>query len=171
MLLEEGKCPLALYATRGERAHFDRLAEAVRSGETSLSQISASSGLAGSTGPPNAWEGLSERIVMRQNHGQGVHALTQLVEIARLPVEQQASAIQELKPSVPSLPVFIRLMYLAQEKVFQAGHRAISLTVIIVTAKSEQNTQKMATLREACQCAPQLRRRYRFWICRARLPG
>ena len=35
-----------------------------------------------------------------------------------------------------------------------AGHRALSLTALIVTAKSLENTRKIATLPEACQCAP-----------------
>ena len=46
-----------------------------------------------------------------------------------------------------------------------AGHRAIFLTALILTANSPENTRKMATLPEACQCASVLRRRYRFWRC------
>ena len=46
-----------------------------------------------------------------------------------------------------------------------AGRRALSLKALILTANSPENTRKMATLPEACQCAPVFRRRYRFWRC------
>src|SRR6516162_7286105 len=50
-----------------------------------------------------------------------------------------------------------------------AGHRALSLKTLILTAKSPENTRKMAPLPEACQCARLFTRRYRFWSCCARL--
>src|SRR6516162_11686547 len=64
-----------------------------------------------------------------------------------------------LDPYIRSMPVPKAL----------AGHRAHSLTALIVAAKSRENTRKMATVLGACHCAPSFRRRYRFWRCCARL--
>jgi hypothetical protein len=43
-----------------------------------------------------------------------------------------------------------------------AGHPALSLTALILTAKSPENTRKMATLPEAYQGARLFRRRLVF---------
>jgi hypothetical protein len=121
-LLEEGKDPLVLYALRGERAHFHRLAEAVRSGETSLA-TGAGVRTPGVSLGSSMWAGFAETIVMRRNHAPGLHLSTQLVEIAKLLVEQQGPEIKKLQAGVTSLPVLVALQFPAHEKVFQAFAR------------------------------------------------
>jgi hypothetical protein len=124
VFLKETEDPLMLYATRGERAHFHRLAKAVRSGETSLATAaSAAAPTPGGGSGSSVLAGFAERIIMRQNHAPGLHLLTQLVEIAKLPVEQQCAEIKKLQPIVASIPSLVGPELRAHEKVFQAFAR------------------------------------------------
>jgi hypothetical protein len=119
---EEVKIPVALYAIRGERAHFHWLAEGVRTGETTLSQIAGSAGL-GPSAPPGGLQILSERIVMRQTHAPGLRVLTQLVEIAKLPVEQQDYEIKKMQPGADTFPTFVQLGFPGWVRIFEAHAR------------------------------------------------
>jgi hypothetical protein len=118
VLLEETKDPLTLYAMRGERAHFYRFLEAIKKGETSFS--AAAGALAPGGSSANAWQSFSERIEARRTEAPGVRVLTQLVEIAKLPVEQQVPEMKKLQASAGNLPILVSLQLPAQAKIFEA---------------------------------------------------
>ena len=64
-----------------------------------------------------------------------------------------------LDPYIRSMPVPTAL----------AGHRALSLKALILTAKSQENTQKSASTGKSHFCALLLRRPVSIWRCCARL--
>jgi hypothetical protein len=144
-LLEETKDSLILFAMRGERAHFHRLAEAVRSGETSLATaVGAAVPAPGGSGGSRMLAGFGERIVMRQIHTPGLNLSTQLVEIAKLPVEQQSAEIKKLQPSVATIPSLVGPDLRSLEKVFQAfaRTRAVLRTAAIGVAVERYRLSK-----------------------------
>src|SRR5262249_2213761 len=85
-LQEEGKDPSALYAVRGERVRLRQSADRSRSDDSRLE---------------SAWKAATGKKM--RNYPLELHLSTQLVEIAKLPVEQQPPAIEKLKSGIPDL--------------------------------------------------------------------
>jgi hypothetical protein len=109
----EASQPLILFGLRGERAHHHRMMEAIESGE-----LKASSLFAISTGPPTgkleAWsEDIGGQMLFRKCHVPHIRVMTQVVEIAKLPVEEQRSRLKSYLRSIDedsNMPIQVRLM-------------------------------------------------------------
>jgi hypothetical protein len=120
----EAEQPLLLIGTRGERGITDGAMQAVQSGDLDPRYLFAFSGqrnsaaiLVGSTEFLRL-PGVAKRIraaLLRYNN--------QLVEIAKIPVEQQAERIKQLQADEQVLPDLARPIALASTNVAPAYHR------------------------------------------------
>lgn len=95
LLEKEADEPLFLLAMRGERAFIHDQLLAVRQGTTSLAQVAAPLGGAGS-----GFLEMAGPTLVRYSHAHILDLMNQAVEAAELPLEQQWSAIKYLSENV-----------------------------------------------------------------------
>jgi hypothetical protein len=91
LLEEEAAEPSLLIAARGERAGQHRLAEALARGEAKFSTVA---------GSKESMADVLGRILTRRYHPSLLRLLNEFVEIAKLPVEQQAERLKQLDQAV-----------------------------------------------------------------------
>jgi hypothetical protein len=112
--------PLLLIGARGERAMMDGAMQAIQSGDLDPRFLFGLAGGRGSHGLFALFQipGLVKNIraaLLKHNN--------RFVEIAKLPVEQQAGPLKELEASQRELPVLARQLTAAVTKVATAFHR------------------------------------------------
>jgi hypothetical protein len=111
ILDEESKVPLLLIGARGERAMGDRMMQALYDGRLDLRTVWR--GMA-PIGFDSFW--LRFPAVLDRNRAALLRLENQLVEAAKLPVEEQAQKIKELKRNPVDLSVLAQLMLSAELK-------------------------------------------------------
>jgi hypothetical protein len=125
---EEIKVPLMLYGARGERAIHHRLMQAMQNGQ-------AGSGPDGGMGPMSKYA----PGFMEKNWAALLHFDNQMVEIVKLPMEQQQRHIGELTANVTELPVLAKQLLPAFEKVAVASLRdQAELRCVVVLLAAER---------------------------------
>lgn len=122
LLEDEEAQPLLLIAARGERAGQHQLLQAIKDGNVNASQLA---GLGGSSGF-QGWAGnLAGGTLARRAHPWTLRWMSEFVEIAKLPLEEQEPRLRELEIQVKNdPPVLSRLLIPAVLKVSQAFQRS-----------------------------------------------
>lgn len=129
---EEENDPGFLVALRGERAGVDQAVQFLSTSKlTNLHQMTRMmSGLAAAPGPavPHQWETLRMYLPgsLKANRAALIRYQTQLVEIAKLPTEQQEARIRALVATLPKQPVLVRMLAPAVTKVAGVHHRGVA---------------------------------------------
>jgi len=86
---DEASQPLFLYGVRGERAGFDMMISAIESGQLKASSLA---GITGAQSKLKSWlEDISARKEFKRNHASWIRIMTEIVEIAKLPIEETAT--------------------------------------------------------------------------------
>ncbi len=125
-LEEEAEEPLLLYGTRGERAGLDQLMDAIQTGDMKFKNLQGlmGSGVPGNTSSPK--DELELLLMVGSSKGQRAAILrhmTQAVEIAKLPAEEQHDKFKEWEMAAKDQPLMVRLLCPAIAKVATACHR------------------------------------------------
>lgn len=113
---EEVSQPLFLFGIRGERGGFDFMMSAIESGKLKASAI-----LGYQPGPSggkigNWWQDVSGERELRRSHGPWIRVITEVVEIAKFPVEEQRPKLRSYARSKDEqaahgdTPVYVGLM-------------------------------------------------------------
>jgi hypothetical protein len=126
VLEEEAEEPLLLYGLRGERGGVDGLMQCIQDGEIKFSQLRGlmSFGMPGVRLDPFEDLGLIFMLVSPKTQRAALLKYeTGMVEIAKLPAEQQLPKLKEHVATLHSQPVMVRLLAPALEKVASACHR------------------------------------------------
>jgi hypothetical protein len=136
LLREEESQPLFRRHARGERAAWDRVLELAQQGVVAPEELEKLLGWANKPRFATGWaaaDELLDRIVDRQYVGSitGSRAallefFTQLVEISKLPLEQQAKRAQQLGVTLGSKSPFVRQVGSASLKIFENYHRYLA---------------------------------------------
>jgi hypothetical protein len=93
--------PVFLFGVRGERAEHHRIMEAIKSGELKASSYYGSGFSVGPAGKVGAWlDDVSGEAMLRRSHGPWIRIMTKIVEIAKLPVEQQYPQLKSYLRSI-----------------------------------------------------------------------
>src|SRR5207302_6840614 len=143
---DEESFPSMLVAARGERAALDALVERLQTGEINIVQVR--NGLPGARPKPPGPYGAdkAENIAwslagasLRANRGMLLGYMNELVEVARLPVEQQQDYLDRLERRQKELPLLAR--ELAQEyisetfKAYQQSRADLRCTAALLAAE------------------------------------
>jgi hypothetical protein len=136
---DEASQPLFLFGVRGERAGLHQMMQAVESGKIKASSVIGF----GATGKLEKWfEDVSGELEIRRSHAPLLRAMTEIVAIAKLPVEEQPTKIKTCIRSTDhraykrELPVYVGLMMPLVEK-FAEGcwrNQALLRCAIVVLA-------------------------------------
>jgi hypothetical protein len=113
---EEASQPLFLFGVRGERAGHHQMMEAIESGKLKVSSLTGivTGSLKGKL--ETWWEDVSGEREFRRSHAPWIRVMTEIVEIAKLPAEQQRSKVKSYVRSIDQkagqgeLPVYVGLM-------------------------------------------------------------
>jgi hypothetical protein len=137
LLHDEAAHPLLWIAARGERAGLDHLMQAVLAGEVKLSHFTRDSGLSflEALALYTPGEIKTQRAALLRH-------LTQLVEAARLPVEQQVRRLEQLQATVKEQPPLVRLFTPALEKVAAACQRSQALMHCAIVAVAAERYRR-----------------------------
>jgi len=130
MMEEEAEEPLLRIAVRGERGGMDRLMQSLQDGGTSVKMMKGlMSG--GITQQQSRWGGEAALLYLpgavTNNRGALLEHMNKLVEITRLPPEEQAERMEELEKSLRKEPLLVRELFPAAEKVVEAERRTRAL--------------------------------------------
>jgi hypothetical protein len=112
-LEDEALKPLFLYGARGERAGNHRMIEAIEAGKLKPSSFASLLGGTPPTGVEAWWEDFAGEWQFRRTHAPCIRVMTELIEIAKLPAEQQRSKLKSYSESTIAngrLPLFVRLV-------------------------------------------------------------
>jgi hypothetical protein len=115
LLEDEESQPVLLVAARGSRAGAERILRALRAGEVKLSDVAGRLGKP-MTGVTLGIPKLNDMVyaayfrVTWTNEAALLEYDTRLVEIAKLPIEQQLAAIKELEGTLNSQPLPVRAL-------------------------------------------------------------
>jgi ABC-type transport system involved in multi-copper enzyme maturation permease subunit len=116
LMEDEEKLPLLLIALRGERAVFDRLMESIEKGKTNFKKLGG------------FWGGAEEMLLLSGSvKGQRavmLDIMTENVEAAKLPVEQQEAEFKRIDLSISGRPQLIRMLVPAGMRVEQSYWRS-----------------------------------------------
>jgi hypothetical protein len=115
---EEAESPLFLIAARGERGEMDGFMQAIQDGEADPATVNMFPG-----GRLDGFQLISVPGVAKRVRAALLKHNNRFVEIAKLPVEQQAASLVELKPLVADLPAPGRFFCVATQKLSRAFHR------------------------------------------------
>jgi hypothetical protein len=114
-LLEEDEPePLLLIGARGERALMDGLMENIQNGQVSLAQLKNWMGSGRQNSPFGDVEDLELLLLagsVKHNRAALLRFYNRVVEIARRPVEEQRTPLQQLEAEVPALPRLARMLF------------------------------------------------------------
>jgi hypothetical protein len=110
----EASQPLFLFGIRGERAGWHRMIEAIERGEL---KVSSTPGVGLGTPPKGKleawWIDVGGKIMFQRSHGPLIRVTTEIVEIAKLPIEEQRQRLKSYMRSVdedPRTPILVRLL-------------------------------------------------------------
>jgi hypothetical protein len=132
--------PLLLIAIRGERAGQHQLMKALKSGDAKLSTIAGSGG-------GSAFADVAGSTLARGSHARLLRLLTEYVEVAKLPPEQQIEPIKQLdlrvKRARVEYDVVVALLMPAMMKVSDANRRnqAMLRCAIVAVAAERYRSQ------------------------------
>jgi hypothetical protein len=126
---EEAEEPLVRWAIRGERGGMDQFMQSLQSGSLSVRQMQGL--LAGGTASKTSWAGeqmllylpgtkVTSRAILLER-------MNTMVEISKLPPEEQAGPLKELRAKVAKDPLLVREVMPATEKVSEAERRTRGL--------------------------------------------
>ncbi len=121
VLEEEDAVPILLHAFRGERAGSDLLMRSLESGQSNPAQVR---GLV--TGGVAPWEDLQLLLPggMRHQRTAILRLNNRMVEMAKLPPEQQRAEARQIEQDLPTLPILARMLAQANIKVGDAAVRS-----------------------------------------------
>jgi len=94
---EEASQPLLLFGVRGELAGYHQLLEAVKSGKIKATSVT---GFGASGKLEKWWQNVSGELELRVSHAPLLRIMNQIVEIAKLPVEEQRPRIKSYMSSI-----------------------------------------------------------------------
>jgi hypothetical protein len=123
---DEMSKPLFLYGVRGERAGHHRMIEAIEAGKIKVSNMTSVMSSAPPTGLEAWWENVSGEWEFHRSHAPWIRVMTKIVEIAKLPVEQQRSRLKIYAESIDRdrrIPVYVRLVVPAVTRVGESVAR------------------------------------------------
>jgi hypothetical protein len=145
---EEAEPPLYLLALRGERAGMDQFMQSLQDGSTSVKQMQ---GLLNGPGRQSSWFDQENLLYLPGTATTARAALLErmnrLIEISKLPAEEQAAPLEEFKASLRREPLLVRELMPAAEKV----------------AVAERRTQGLSRCAAAALAAERYRRRHGRW--------
>jgi hypothetical protein len=129
-IAEEAEEPLFRYGVRGERGGLDRLMQTLQNGGTSVKMMKGlMSG--GITNQRNRWFGEETLLYLpgavSNNRAVLLDYMNKVVEISKLPPEQQADRLEELQKSLGKEPLLVRELLPATEKIAEAERRTRAL--------------------------------------------
>jgi hypothetical protein len=111
---DEASQPLFLFGVRGERAGHHRMISAIETGDLKVSSLIAVMGPKGTL--ESWWEDVSGEVEFRRSHGPWIRVMNGVVEIAKLPVEEQRPRLKSYGRSIDEqaahgkIPVYIGLV-------------------------------------------------------------
>jgi hypothetical protein len=140
LLEEEAAAPLLRIALRGERAGLDRLIEAVQSGEVSYAKLMQSMAGAGRKNDLSALDSVAQRLpgAMALQRAALLRYMTEAVEAAKLPSDQQLRRYRELSASVQDRRPLVRLLAPSTGTLAGASNRSLAqlrCTLVLVAAE------------------------------------
>jgi hypothetical protein len=115
---DEAAQRLFLFGVRGERAGYHHMMELIESGQMKASMFFQATTVP--TAKIEAWfEDRNAEALLRKSHAPHVRVMTKIVEIAKLPVEEQPSKLKAYLHSIDNdsdLPIQVRLLRPSMEK-------------------------------------------------------
>jgi hypothetical protein len=143
LLEQEEQENLLLIALRGERAGFDRLMEALQTGKVRASgqDIMQIAGLSGSDRQPTWVERLALRLpaTIKSQRAAMLQYMTQAIEAAKQPPEQQQRAIEKVEATAKEQPTLVRLLAPALRTLTTAARRSqVDLRCAIAAIAAER---------------------------------
>jgi ABC-type transport system involved in multi-copper enzyme maturation permease subunit len=102
--------PLLLIGARGERAMFDRFLDALESGDVSRRDLLRVGAAFGMKTSPRDYGLLLTGLTIKSERAALLRFMTQYVEIAKLPVEERAEAVEKWAAQRDQLPSLARAM-------------------------------------------------------------
>lgn len=143
LLEQEESENLLLIALRGERAGFDRLMEALQTGKVRASgdDITKIAGLSGGDRQPTWLERLALRMpaTIKSQRAAMLRYMTQAVEAAKLPPQQQQQAIEKVEATAKEQPTLVRLLAPALRSFATAARRSqVELRCAIAAIAAER---------------------------------
>jgi hypothetical protein len=141
-LLEmEVAVPSLAIAVRGERGFVNRVMESLERGEVKSGQVLGSSGRTGSSFEDMTFYSLGG-ISMKRSHAWLLRWLTQVMEAAQLPFEEQDRRLKELEAAGRTAPFLARLLVPAVFKVAEACQRTQAALRCAVGALAAERFRK-----------------------------
>lgn len=138
-LAEEAEQPLLTIALRGERAGLDVFFQAIQRGDVKISQLSGLIGLAGSGG--NRGGKLIDEVQMLRLPGAVaasraamLRQASELVEISKLPLDQQATRIEAVIAERDKQPLLVREFLPTVDSMLKAVLRTVAEMRFTMTA-------------------------------------
>jgi hypothetical protein len=129
--------PLLLYGLRGERAGGNRLFESLRNGSVPTGNAIGTFGLAGGA-PPAFGYLLSIPGFLTIQHTGHLQYMNELVEIAKQPPEEWVAALATQNAKVNDLPVLVKMIVPAIDKMTQAclrNHATLRCAIVMIAAE------------------------------------
>jgi hypothetical protein len=129
-LEEEAPVPLFEIALRGERGGLDQFMGTLQDGSTSIKRMQGLTKGGPSSGP-KGWFAEENLLYLpgsiTTNRAALLRRMTQLIEISKLPPDEQAGPLEEMKRSLRDEPLLVRELMPATEKVHAAAKRTRAL--------------------------------------------
>jgi hypothetical protein len=151
LLEDEERHPTLLIAARGERAGDDRLMEYLQAGGLNRAEIQKQLDNVGTNGLS-----LSERLPLylpggiKRQRAALLRHMNEVVEIAKLPSEQQQEAVDRWSEAARSQPVLVKVFAPAMNKMVDACRRSSAdLRAAIVLLAAERYRQERKQLPES----------------------
>ena len=143
LLEKEESEPLLLYGLRGERGGTDRLLEGCQTGKIKMTARQLVM-LGRSDGDPVSAETLPllSPAVVESQRAAMLRRMNRLVEIARLPPEQQEAPLKDLRATLKDEPLLVRLLAPAVEKVTQTCRRSRAETRCAIAALAAERYRR-----------------------------
>jgi ABC-type transport system involved in multi-copper enzyme maturation permease subunit len=153
LLEDEDRQPVLLFGLRGERAISDRFFEALQAGQARVAAVTGGK-------PPRRFELLTQEVSLsvltgsvKKQRAAYLKGQTQLVEIAKLPVEQQDARFKQM-PAPARTDILAHLMFPAINRVVAAfqkeqGRLRCALAAVAVERYQRQHDrwpESLATL-------------------------
>jgi hypothetical protein len=125
---EEAEEPLVRWAMRGERGGMDQFMQSLQDGSLSVKQFQ---GLMNGPNSKNRWAGEEMLLYLPgtkvNSRAVLLERMNTMVEISKLPSEEQAGPMKELKAKVAKDPLLVREVIPATDKVSEAERRTRGL--------------------------------------------
>jgi hypothetical protein len=141
LLETEAAEPLLLMGLRWDRAGTDRFMEAIANGQLHESQLLSGRSSRTQTA---ALGDFVNGFMIRRAHPAYLRAVTQFIEIAKLPVHEQASRIKQLEVNRSELPgrvEFVMPIWNRAASMFQQNQAMLRCAIVAVTLERYRLTQ------------------------------